>query len=175
MLFHQSFQVCAEICVTFLFFARRGERKGGSSELWLQLDPAKACNHPAVPFPTASTPHLHQLAWRVIFYMLFWSNSDMPQRQQNTAEKPLMKENETLLMPDNVNQQIAERSLTQRCHGSPAGPPQLEVRRHLSRTNDCKSLSSSLLRMNAAQSLRQQGMDTIMLQAWHAALKHLFM
>lgn len=76
-----------------------------------------------------------------------------------------MKENETLLMPDNVNQQIAERSLTQRCHGSPAGPPQLEVRRHLSRTNDCKSLSSSLLRMNAAQSLRQQGMDTIMLQA----------
>lgn len=27
-----------------------------------------------------------------------------------------MKENETLLMPDHVNQQIGEHSLTQQCH-----------------------------------------------------------
>lgn len=67
-----------------------------------------------------------------------------------------MKENETLLMLDNVNQQIGERSLTQRCHRSPTGPPQLEVRKHLRRTNDCKSVRSSILRVNAAQSLRQQ-------------------
>lgn len=98
--------------------------------------------------------------------MLFSSNSDMQQRQQNAAEKPLMKENETLLMLDNVNQQIGERSLTQRCHRSPAGPPQLEVRKHLRCTNDCKSARSSVLLVNTAQSLRQQrgeGMDTIML------------
>lgn len=82
---------------------------------WIQPKPAITQQS----LPTASTPHLHQLAWRVIFYMLFWSNSDMLQRQQNAAEKPLMKENETLLMLDHVNQQIAERSLTQRCHGGP--------------------------------------------------------
>ena len=42
-------------------------------------------------------------------------------------------------MLDSVNQQIAERSLTLRCHRSPTGPPQLEVRKHLRCTNDCKA------------------------------------
>lgn len=36
-------------------------------------------------------------------------------------EKPLMKENETLLMLDSTNQRMGERSL--------AGTPQLEVRK----------------------------------------------
>lgn len=117
------------------------ERKGGPQSFdyrrysWIQPKPAITQQS----LPTASTPHLHQLAERVIFYMLFWSNTDMLQRQQNAAEKPLMKENETLLMFDNVNQQIGQRSLTQRCHRSPAGPPQLEVRKHLRCTNDCKA------------------------------------
>lgn len=81
---------------------------------------------------------------------------DMLQRQQNTAEKPLMKENETLLMLDNVNQQIGERSLAQRCHWSPTGLPQLEVRKHLRRTNDWKARTRPSPRASAAQSLRQQ-------------------
>ncbi len=79
-----------------------------------------------------------------------------------------MKENETLLMPDHVNQQIAERSLTRRCHRSPTGPPQLEVRKHLRCTNDCESVRPSIPHVNATQSLRQQhgkGADTITLRA----------
>lgn len=42
-----------------------------------------------------------------------------------------MKENETLLMLGNVNQQIARRSRTQRCLRSPTGTPRVEVRKHL--------------------------------------------
>lgn len=80
---------------------------------------------------SASMPHLHQLAWRVIFYMLFWSNSDMLQRQQNAAKKLLMKENKTWLMLSNGNQKNCRSSRTQWCHGSPKGLPQLELRKHL--------------------------------------------
>lgn len=71
--------------------------------------------------------------------MLFGSNSDMLQRQQNAAEEPSNEKKEVLLMPDNVNQQIDKRSLTQWCHRSLTGLPQLEVRKHLRCTNDCKA------------------------------------
>ena len=74
-----------------------------------------------------SMPHLRQLA-SLYSTCCFWSNSDMLQRQQNVAEKrPVMKENETLLMSYYVNQQHRLHGRRSRlrstwCHSRPMRP-----------------------------------------------------
>lgn len=132
------FNPCTEICVTFLFGYEGGKGAGPQSSAcrrysWISPEPAITQQSLSRCQRASSSPiNIAGDSPHAVLIKRYKGSKMQP-------IKPLMKENETLLRPDHVNQQIDERSLTQRCHRSPAGPPQLEVRKHLRCTNDCKA------------------------------------
>lgn len=119
MSMHTFFLIPFMRLVSFSVPAMSQLRKAGfKRHSWIRQ---KANNYPAGPYTAASMPHLHQLVWRAILLTLFWSNVDVPRRQAwNRQPRSLrMKENETLLKPGSVNQQIDGRSLNQRGRWGP--------------------------------------------------------